>query len=234
MTIGVSARLTVGDPDAVGGRRKDQWGIEQSLADWLISTGALIAAIPPPSAAGGNSATAWVSRIDALVLQGGADIQGARNASTDRRDVFEFELLDAALERGIPVLGICRGMQLINVAFGGTLRVADLTTSTGVHSDPRRYEAHTHPVRIAEGGHQEGVYGCATGLITSMHRFAVDRIGKGLTAEAWCTVDETVEALRSDSHPWVRGVQWHPEFHHQGMLPSMPMLRDFLDAADNA
>ncbi len=233
-TIGVTARLTVGDPLALGGRRKDQWGIEQSLVDWLSVTGALIAAIPPPLDASSETATAWIKCIDALVIQGGGDIHGGRDASTDRRDSFEFKLLDAALERGIPVLGICRGMQLINLAFGGSLRIVNNETpSTGVHSNPQRYETHTHPVRIAAGRHVDRVYGCTAGEVSSMHRYGVDRLGSGLTAEAWCTLDDCIEALRLNSHAWVRGVQWHPEFHQHGMLPTLPMLMDFLGGAKN-
>ena len=233
-TIGVSARLTVGDALALGGRRKDQWGIEQSLADWLSATGALIATIPPPIIASDAIATEWVERIDALVLQGGGDVQGGPDESTDRRDAFEFKLLTAALERGIPVLGICRGMQLINVALGGSLRlVNDEFTSSGVHSDPQRYEEHTHPIRISNGDQRDRVYGCAGGEVNSMHRYGVDRLGSGLVVEALCTLDDSIEAVRMDVPAWVRGVQWHPEFHQQGMLPTMPMLRDFLDAANS-
>ena len=233
-TIGVTARLTAGDPLALGGRRKDQWGIEQTLADWLSATGALISAIPPPPVASNVTAKAWIQHIDALVIQGGGDVQGRPDDSTDRRDAFEFKLLDAALERGIPVLGICRGMQLINVALGGSLRlVNEETASTGVHSDPRRYETHTHAIRISAGDHRDRVYACDEGEANSMHRYGVDRLASGLVVEAWCPIDDSIEAIRVDAQPWVRGVQWHPEFHHQGMLPTMPMLRDFLDAADN-
>ena len=233
-TIGVSARFTAGDALALGGRRKDQWGIEQSLADWLSATGALIATIPPPTIASEVIAKAWIERIDALVLQGGGDLQGGADESTDRRDAFEFKLLAAALERGLPVLGICRGLQLINVALGGSLRlVNDETISPGVHSDPRRYEEHTHPVRIANGNQRDRVYGCAGGQVSSMHRYGVDRLGSGLVVEGWCTLDDSIEAVRMGGSAWVRGVQWHPEFHHEDMLPTMPMLRDFIDAANN-
>lgn len=233
-TIGVTARLTDGDPLALGGRRKDQWGIEQTLADWLSASGALIAVIPPAPVAKTTTAKAWLERIDALVIQGGGDVKGRPDESTDRRDAFEFKLLDAALERGIPVLGICRGLQLINVALGGSLRLlSEENSPTNVHSDPCRYEAHTHPVRIAAGDHRDRIYGCAGGYASSMHRYGVDRLGSGLTVEAWCTLDDSIEALRVDTHSWVRGVQWHPEFHERGMLPTMPMLMDFLDAAEN-
>jgi putative glutamine amidotransferase len=234
-TIGVSARLRCGDRQSRGGQRKDQWGIEQMLSDWLVASGSLVASIPPPAADSGMQlALAWVERIDALVLQGGADVRETDELPVDRRDAFEMKLLKAAMARGIPVLGICRGMQFINVALGGSLRRLDVgacNSSATVHSDAAAYETHTHPVRIASHHEKVRLYGGTSGEVCSMHCHAIDRLGSGLEVEAWCPVDEAVEAVRSTDFPWVRGVQWHPEFHRPGLLPTSPLLEGFLEAA---
>jgi putative glutamine amidotransferase len=234
-TIGVSARLRCGAPLSRGGQRKNQWGIEQMLSDWLVASGSLVAAIPPPPEdSGSNLADAWVRRIDALVLQGGADIRQADEAPVDRRDAFEMKLLNAALASGIPVLGICRGMQFINVALGGSLRRlnddAGMSSAT-VHSNAAAYETHTHPVRIASGHEKTRLYGGTSGEVCSMHCHAIDRLGSGLEVEAWCPLDEAVEAIMSNEFRWVRGVQWHPEFHRSGLLPTSALLGEFLEAA---
>lgn len=234
-TIGVSARLRAGDPRAIGSQRKDLWGIEQALSDWLLANGALVAAIPPaPAEASADLASAWIKRIDALVLQGGADIRKSGEGPVDRRDAFEMKLLDAALARGIPVLGICRGMQFINVAFGGSLRRLDDDVDApdpALHSNPESYEAHTHPVSIASGLEPIEVYGGTGGEVCSMHCHAIDQLGSGLEVEAWCSIDGAVEAIRATDFSWVRGVQWHPEFHRSGLLPARPLLESFILAA---
>jgi putative glutamine amidotransferase len=230
--IGISARLRPGDPLARGGQRKDQWGVEQALCDWLMGRDTLVSVIPPPPPETSKDlASVWINQLDALVLQGGADVGPRTDSTPDRRDAFELKLLDAALSRDLPVLGICRGMQFINVALDGSLRRIEGQThdGSGVHSDPDLYEAHTHPVCIApESVH---VYGGPGGEVCSMHCHVVDRLGSGIDIEAWCPLDGTVEAIRATGFRWVRGVQWHPEFHAAGLLPAEPLLAEFLQAA---
>ena len=233
--VGVSTRLVRGDPQARGARRKDQWAIEQALADWLTTQSALVAAIPPaPRPSSMQIARSWIGRIDALVLQGGENITLTGTGADNRRDDFELGLLGLALERGIPVLGICRGMQLINVALGGSLRRVDCAPDGAkpVHSDAERYEAHTHPVRLSRGCGLAQILRSTEGDVCSMHGYAIDTIGSGLEVEAWCPQDDTIEAIRLKGAPWVRGVQWHPEHHRGGCLPSKPLLNALVEAAD--
>jgi putative glutamine amidotransferase len=154
-----------------------------------------------------------LSRVDALVLLGGADIDPARygaarhpkTAGVDaNQDSFEFALLEAAIAIGLPVLAICRGVQVLNVVRGGTLL-------QHLPDDPTR-DAHRkvhHDVRLAEGSLVAHAAGAIDVSGYSVHHQAVDRVGEGLRVTGRAT-DGTVEAVELD-HGWVVGVQWHPE-----------------------
>ncbi len=162
---------------------------------------------------------AIVARLDGLVLTGGADLDprsygaepapglGAVEADRDR---WELALLHAALDRGVPVLGVCRGVQLLNVAFGGTL-VQDLPLGEGRidhaawHGD-RSCPVHT--VAIEAGTVLHGLLGPSVG-VNSLHHQAVERVGAGLVVSARAP-DGVVEALEVPGRP-VLAVQWHPE-----------------------
>ena len=159
----------------------------------------------------------YVERLDALVLTGGGDIAPKRwNGPVDlsfmvseERDAFEFGLLEAAVDWGIPVLGICRGLQLINVFFGGTL-VPHLDASEGdEHSKLTVDRAEErHPIACIPGTILFELYG-PTGMVNSFHHQAVDQLGSGLRASAY-SPDGTVEGIE-DGSGRVVGVQWHPE-----------------------
>jgi putative glutamine amidotransferase len=130
------------------------------------------------------------------------------------------------------VLGICRGLQLINVACGGSLRDLDATEANR-HSDPPAYAAHAHGVSFSEGGRLARLYGVAGGCVSSAHRQAIARLGDGLVVEATCEADGCIEAVRADADAFVLGVQWHPEFDHEGegRIAGAHLLRHFVDAA---
>jgi putative glutamine amidotransferase len=173
---------------------------------------------------------AVVSRLDALILSGGSDVDPRRygetpgpHASTFEplRDEFELAMLDAALMRGIPVLGICRGAQLINVGHGGTL-VAHLPSDSGeAHSFlgyPRNHRV--HPVELAEGSVPHRLYGPRI-RVNSLHHQAVADVGADLIVTARAP-DGVVEAIEVRDAPVV-GVQWHPE-----MLGGTDPLFDWL------
>lgn len=161
---------------------------------------------------------AVVSRIDALVLSGGSDVDPRRYGAAPGshateidplRDEFELAVLDAAWMRGIPVLGICRGIQLINVSRGGTL-VEHLPADSGESHSFLGYPRHhrVHAVELVEGSVPHALYGART-HVNSLHHQAVAEIGTGLvvTGRAPDGVVESIEAL---DEPIV-GVQWHPE-----------------------
>jgi putative glutamine amidotransferase len=160
--------------------------------------------------------------IDGLILAGGADIDpGAygseRHAETlgtvPERDTFEIALTRRAFERDLPLLGICRGMQLMNVARGGTL-LQHLPESHG-HSDHRRnpgsFDGADHDVRLRDGSLAARAAGETTHGTKSHHHQAVDRLGEGFEITGWSTLDELPEAIEAPESRFALGVQWHPE-----------------------
>jgi len=168
---------------------------------------------------------AAVGRLDALVLTGGGDIDpaaygaaphprtGSVNAARDRA---ELDLLAAALAGGLPVLGICRGLQLLNVACGGTLHqhLADLGADGGADHTPQPGTFGRHPVRVAAGSRLADIWPeDGPLLVPTAHHQAIDRLGTGLTATAWAAdgIIEAAELTGGEHHPFVLAVQWHPE-----------------------
>ena len=164
--------------------------------------------------------------FDGLCLTGGGDIDPARYAADnvastdidDRRDASELALLERALARDIPVLGICRGLQLINVHLGGSLEQHHLGHSpkyppkgAPVSDDPAGADAVRHEVIAESGSKLAAACGDETFVVNSSHHQVVtsDRLASNLRATAH--VGELIEALESPSYRWVVAVQWHPE-----------------------
>ena len=165
---------------------------------------------------------ALLSKLDGLVLTGGIDVtpllygKAAKRTVTDtsaERDEFEVKLVLAALAHGLPILAICRGMQLLNVALGGTL-VQDIRSETGSgvrHDDfarPRTDVAHT--VSIRRGSRLHALLGLDEVEVNSLHHQAVDRLATPLVAAAFAP-DGLIEAVEIPEERFVLGVQWHPE-----------------------
>jgi putative glutamine amidotransferase len=151
--------------------------------------------------------------LDGVLLTGGADVGDA-----PERDAFELELAAAALEADVPVLGVCRGMQVMNVARGGTL-IPHLPDAVG-HEDHREVLGAfgDHDVRLADGSlarraAREGIH-----PTKSHHHQGVDRVGEGLEVTGWATVDDLPEAIEDPSKPFALGVQWHPEADERSPL----------------
>ena len=176
----------------------------------------------PPDAQTGEEADAVLDGIDGLMLAGGADIDPSSYGSPahpcttntrPERDAAEIPLARRALERDLPLLGICRGMQLLNVALGGTL-IQHLPDDVG-HGDHRRhlgsFDDADHDVRLAPGSLAARACGELVHATKSHHHQAVDRLGEGLVASGWSVLDELVEAIELPEARWVLGVQWHPE-----------------------
>ncbi len=159
--------------------------------------------------------------LDGLLLAGGGDVDPGRYGAdasehvygTDtERDDLEAGLVPAALALGLPTLAICRGLQVINVAFGGTLE-QHLPDRLGLtHGDPVGGLSAWHPVRVEPGSRLGAAIGSTTlDRCTSHHHQGVDRLGEGLVPVAW-TDDGLVEALEAPpGGPWMTAVQWHPE-----------------------
>jgi putative glutamine amidotransferase len=207
------ARWTVWDREAML--------LSRAYIDAVQKAGAVALMVPPDE---------WVREhpgdvldgVDALLLAGGADIDpdsyGERRhrCTTNthpERDRAEIALTLEALERDMPVLGICRGMQLINVALGGTL-VQHLPDDVG-HTEHRRalgsFDNADHDVELAPGSLAAAVCGELTTNTKSHHHQAVDELGGGVAASGWSVLDGLVEAIEVPEAQWALGVQWHPE-----------------------
>ncbi|MFJ1651377.1 gamma-glutamyl-gamma-aminobutyrate hydrolase family protein [Streptomyces sp. NPDC088337] len=176
----------------------------------LVQAAGGIAAMLPPDDP--SHAASVVARLDGLVVAGGPDVEPERYGAereprtgppARERDAWELALIRAALDSGTPLLGICRGMQLLNVALGGTLvqHIDGHTEDVGVFG--------AHPVTPAAGTRYAAVVPEETHVPTYHHQ-AVDRLGKGLRASAHAT-DGTVEAVELPGDRFALGVQWHPE-----------------------
>lgn len=248
--IGLSARLLHNPPAELGFRNKVLQYLEQSIAHWIMSHGALVFMVPTLSSSAGLGRSSVsmhdvVAALDGLVLQGGADICPKSYAETPLRpewsgdyvrDRYEIELFWEFLIQCKPVLGICRGVQLINVALGGTLHQDIPTQVPGAsrHNDPGMYDMNHHDVEFLPGSRLSDLYeGASSRRVVSIHHQAIDRLGNDLVVEARSCGDGLIEAVRMRGNTHVCGFQWHPEFHHGDLdlLDSTPIMRDFLDAA---
>ena len=163
-----------------------------------------------------------LDRLDALVLSGGNDIDPAAYGAephpetrgiVPERDAFEIALTRRAVELDMPVLGICRGMQILNVAFGGTLH-QHLPDVFG-HEHHRRvagsFENADHDVHLERGSLAAQAAGELVHITKSHHHQGVDAIGEGLVVTGVSNLDDLVEAIEMPEHRFVLGVQWHPE-----------------------
>jgi putative glutamine amidotransferase len=175
-----------------------------------------------PDERGERSPHAFLDRIEALLLTGGRDIDpgfyGAAPADGDsggwpERDAFEIALACRALEIGMPVLGICRGMQLVNVALGGTLiqHLPDVVGNDDHRHTPGAFG--DHQVMLEPGSLAALAVGSERASVKSHHHQGVERLGEGLIATGWSVADQVIEAIElpRDQHPFALGVLWHPE-----------------------
>jgi putative glutamine amidotransferase len=205
------------------------WGVWETQAvvlprryvDRVAAAGGIPVLLPPVP----DIAEA-VGRLDGLMLSGGGDIDPARYGAEpvteitnvrEERDTAELALLTAAMSLQLPMLGICRGMQVINVARGGSLHqhLPGVVGHDGHAPTPGAFGQHA--VRVPPGSRLSQVLGAVKGAgertisAPTHHHQAVDRLGKGLTATAWAE-DGTIEAVETDpGGPFLLAVQWHPE-----------------------
>ena len=141
------------------------------------------------------------------------------------------------MSAGKPVLGICRGLQLINVAFGGTLYqdIASQQDRTAGHYNPNAYDQHFHAITLVAGSKLAALYpNLGRVRVNSIHHQAVKALGKDLVVEALSVPDAIIEAIRWNGPGYLVGVQWHPEFHDPAnpeLLDVGPLLREFLSEA---
>ena len=170
-----------------------------------------------------------LDRVDALMLIGGADLDPASyGASPDpaiestypERDAFELAMLRGAIERDIPVLAICRGMQILNVAFGGTLE-QNLAAADGSHPHRRvvgTFDGNEHTVTLEAGSLAAEAVGEQAHIARCHHHQAVLDLGDGLVVTGRAESDGVTEAIELVEGTWVLGVQWHPEADDRSRL----------------
>jgi len=180
---------------------------------------------------------------DGLLLTGGEDVDPARYGAAPhpklgtidtRRDENELALITEARARDLPILGICRGIQVLNVAFGGTL-IQDLPTQRpGAidHDPPTGRDVRSHRISVTEHSRLAEILGEVEFDANSFHHQAIDRIGEGLTVTA-VAPDGVVEGVEStDAHEWIAAVQWHPEeLVHQPDAAELRLFAALITAA---
>ena len=207
--IGISGRLAV-----VEGAERT--GVNAAYVRAVTQAGAAPVILSP--LVEGPQVAALLDGLDALVLSGGADVAPSHYGATPHpalgtiepeRDRFEFALLAEARARTLPVLAICRGLQLANVAFGGTLW-QDLPSERAPHPQSVRRQDRVHDVRIAPGSRLAQVLGRTSHPVNSFHHQAIRDLAPGLRPTAH-SHDGLVEGIETMDDWWFLGVQWHPE-----------------------
>lgn len=255
LRIGIGACFFHADPKRPIFKGRTLLYLEEKLVHWVMSQGALAYLIPTQGETGAGSKLNSPSleelseELDGLVLQGGSDVAPESYGekpmkpewSGDRvRDLYEIELIRIFRKMGKPVLGACRGAQILNVALGGTL-YQDISTqvpNSFVHRDWEIYDTNCHEIEIHEGTALSRLYpGVKRARVNTVHHQGIKDLAGDLSVEAISPTDQIVEAVRAKSGPYCVGVQWHPEWHpfsssseieKSGLLNSAPILEEFL------
>jgi putative glutamine amidotransferase len=251
LKIGISACFFHADPNRPIFTGKTLQYVEQSIAHWVQSQGALALVIPSPDGdtrGGDVTLDHYAELLDGLVLEGGSDMWPGSSGEEplrpewngDRvRDAYEIALLRAFVARGKPVLGVCRGLQVLNVAFGGTLYQDLALQKPGqlFHRSAQLYDRNHHQISIEAGTRLAELYGGQlTATVNSVHHQGIKDLAGGFVVEARAP-DGVIEAFRRSGPPYVAAVQWHPEFHvgdNAHLLSGAPLLADFMAACGAA
>lgn len=221
--------------------------LELSLGAWFLKDGRSLPVMIPAVAPGVDARTGaaeYAERLDGLVLQGGDDVAPQNYgeeplkpewAGDAVRDEYELALVQEFLKRDKPILGICRGHQLLNVALGGSLYqdINFQVEGSLAHRDAEAYDDNLHDLVFEPGSRLRELYGVGGGRINSVHHQAIKDVAPGLEVEARSAEDGIVEAVRFTGESYAVGVQWHPEFQeprHGDLLPTEPLMDDFLEA----
>jgi putative glutamine amidotransferase len=216
--------------------------IGEAYVQAVLSAGGLPVILPVGLS--GEDLQTLFARLDGLLLTGGGDIDPVRFAGLphprvydidERRDALEIRLVQMAAETGKPFLGICRGIQVINVALGGTLftDISDQLTNSLRHdwypNIPRDYLS--HPVSVAKGSLLAQVLGGEAFEVNSLHHQGLERLAPALRVAAYAP-DHLIEGVELPGHPFGLGVQWHPEWL-QEHAPQRQLFHALVRAADH-
>ena len=223
-----------------------QTGVWDVLASFLpevyfqgVTAAGGVATLLPPQPVDSDIAERVLDGLDGLLITGGKDVDPAAygqqpHPSTDQpghqRDAWEFALLDAALKRDLPVLGICRGAQVLNVALGGTLHqhLPDVIGHSGHRAGNAVFT--TLPVRTVPGTRLAALVGESVDA-RCYHHQGIAELGEGLVVSGW-DADGVIEALELPGHGFVLAVQWHPERSVDQDEPSRAIFRALIEAAE--
>lgn len=207
--IGISGRIATVD----GAERT---GVNASYLRAVAAAGAAPIVLSP--LAGDGAIPSLLDGLDALILSGGADVDPVRYHETRHpalgtveplRDAFELALIADARTRALPILAICRGLQIMNVALGGTLW-QDLPTEVVPHPQSGPRTQRVHGVAVQPGSRLAEALGVTTLDVNSFHHQAIRELAPGLAATAHAT-DGVIEGIEATDGWWVLGTQWHPE-----------------------
>lgn len=207
--------ITCSTMDAVEGKGVRRLHVPEPYVRRVEEAGGLCLLLPVTDPA---RAAAYLDLLDGVLLIGGDDVDPSLYGApphpelgpVDReRDLFEIALVRAAVENAMPTLGICRGVQLMNVALGGTLHQDLPSTVADALAHSGRYDE-AHPVAVVPGTHLARILGARSVDVNSHHHQAVERSAPGFVATAHAS-DGVIEASELPDQPFFLGVQWHPE-----------------------
>jgi putative glutamine amidotransferase len=231
--VGVSTSITVG-------ASPERAYVNSAYLHAVQQAGGVPVPLPPQLSAASLQRLAGL--LHGLLLTGGGDMDPALFGQPPHprlydvapsRDTLETSVLNRSLARGVPVLAVCRGVQVLNVALGGTL-YQDVATEPGTqipHGQKEPRDQPTHKVKITPGSRLAETLGTDEVEVNSMHHQAIHRLGRGLTAVAWAP-DQLVEGAEiSDPARFVLGVQWHPEELVGHSEPARRLFSALVDAA---
>lgn len=215
-------------PDVEGDAEASRYVLKTAYAEAVLRAGGLPLVLSVSADAG--VVDAYLDRVSAVVVTGGAfDVPPAAYGQAPReglgplkpaRTAFETLLLQSALRRKLPILGVCGGMQLLNVVLGGTLYqdLARELPGAKEHEQKNSRNQPSHPVEVRDGSLLAEVLGRGQLMVNSTHHQAISQLAPSLKVSA-TSPDGVVEAVESTEHPFALGVQWHPEL----LLQSMPL-----------
>ncbi len=250
--IGLTACIFHKDPLRPLFKGKALYYYEEMMISWIQELGLSPVLIPPPGTTRGSELEKVCATLDGLVLQGGVDVcpesYGEKPLKPEwngdlARDRYELEIAALCDARKVPMLGICRGAQVLAVHAGGTLYQDIETQIPGslVHRTWDLYEDNKHDVELVAGSAFAKLYpGVTRGRINSIHHQSVKDVPPGCEVGAVSPVDGVVEAfMRVDPNKgYLHAVQWHPEFHRPGvddeLLPRTPLLAGFARAVEQS
>ncbi len=239
--IGISSCFMYPDKERTVFGPKTLSYIENDMANYLTQKGVLPVLIPNVS---DDLLKDIVREMDGFVFQGGTDMAPESYGEKPigdwkgdaERDAYELKLFDLAFKSDKPILGICRGLQLMNAYFGGKLYQDTKTQrpEVNVHRDAEQYDHLHHEIRFRPGRLMTRIYPNATKpMVNSIHHQSIKNLGKNLDAIAESTEDGVIEAIEYTKAPsgWISAVQWHPEFSHtlgDKVLDPRPLYNHFL------